>query len=48
MLPARNEKDLEEISDDARRQLEFIFLEKIDDAIAAALEKAGGVSIEAA
>ncbi len=36
MLPARNMKDLEEISPDARRQLEFIPLERIDDAIAAA------------
>ncbi len=38
MLPARNGKDLEEISEDARRQLEFIRLETIDDAVAAALE----------
>jgi ATP-dependent Lon protease len=48
MLPARNKKDLEEISEDARRQLEIIFLERIDDAVAAALEKATGVSTEAA
>ena len=40
MLPARNMKDLEDISEDARRQLEFIPLETIDDAIAAALEPA--------
>ena len=40
MLPARNGKDLEEISEDARRQLEFVLLETIDDAIAAALEPA--------
>ena len=40
MLPARNMKDLEDISPDARRQLEFIPLEKIDDAIEAALEPA--------
>ena len=40
MLPARNMKDLEDISDDARRQLEFIPLERIDDAIEAALEPA--------
>jgi ATP-dependent Lon protease len=38
MLPARNGKDLEDISEDARRQLEFILLETIDDAVAAALE----------
>jgi ATP-dependent Lon protease len=40
LLPARNRKDLDEISEDARRMLEFVFLEKIDDAIAAALEPA--------
>lgn len=38
MLPARNMKDLEEVSEDARRQLEFIPLETIDQAIEAALE----------
>ncbi|HET7714245.1 MAG TPA: endopeptidase La [Bauldia sp.] len=43
LLPARNRKDLEEISEDARRQIEFVFVEKIDDVIDAALEpeKAG-------
>ncbi len=40
MLPARNMKDLEDISPDARRQLEFIPLDRIDDAIEAALEPA--------
>ncbi len=40
MLPARNMKDVEEVSEDARRRLEFIPLETIDDAIAAALEPA--------
>ncbi|MEB2284313.1 MAG: endopeptidase La [Myxococcales bacterium] len=48
MLPARNARDLEEISDDTRRRLEIVFVEKIDDAIAAALEKSGGASTEAA
>jgi ATP-dependent Lon protease len=38
MLPARNRKDTEDISEDARKKLEFIFLETIDDAVAAALE----------
>ena len=37
MLPARNRKDFEEIPDEARRQLEFVWLERVDDAIAAAL-----------
>ena len=40
MLPARNMKDVEEVSEDARNRLEFIPLETIDDAIAAALEPA--------
>jgi ATP-dependent Lon protease len=40
MLPARNMKDLDDISEDARRQIEFIPLDRIDDAIAAALEPA--------
>jgi ATP-dependent Lon protease len=38
MLPARNRKDLEDISDDARAKLEFIWLERVEDAIAAGLE----------
>jgi ATP-dependent Lon protease len=39
LLPARNRKDLEEVSEDARKRLEFIWIEKIEDAITAALEK---------
>jgi ATP-dependent Lon protease len=38
MLPARNRKDLEDVSDEVRRKVEFVFLERVDDAIAAALE----------
>jgi len=38
MMPARNRKDHEEIPEDARRQLEFVWLERAEDAIAAALE----------
>ncbi len=37
LLPARNRKDLEEISEEVRKKLEFVFLERVDD-IAAALE----------
>jgi ATP-dependent Lon protease len=40
LLPARNRKDLEDISDEVRRKLEFVFLERVDDAIAAGLEDA--------
>ncbi len=39
LLPSRNRKDLEEIPEHAREQLEFVWLENIDDALNAALEK---------
>jgi ATP-dependent Lon protease len=38
MLPARNRKDFEDIPEEARRQIEFVWLERVDDAVAAALE----------
>ncbi len=38
MLPARNRKDFDDIPDEARQQLEFVWLERVDDAVAAALE----------
>jgi ATP-dependent Lon protease len=37
MLPARNRRDLEDIPADARSQLEFVWLEKVDDALEVAL-----------
>ncbi|HTT39360.1 MAG TPA: endopeptidase La, partial [Burkholderiales bacterium] len=37
LLPARNQRDLEDIPADARAQLKFVWLETVDDAIAAAL-----------
>jgi len=37
MLPERNKRDLEEIPDDAREQLTFVWLENVDQAIATAL-----------
>jgi ATP-dependent Lon protease len=39
MLPARNRRDLDEIPQDARDKLEFFWLERVDDAIAEALER---------
>jgi ATP-dependent Lon protease len=48
MLPARNRKDYEDIPEEARRQLEFVWLERVDDAIAAALEPAAGATVPAA
>ena len=38
MLPARNRRDYDDIPKDARDKLEFVWLEKVDDAVAAALE----------
>jgi ATP-dependent Lon protease len=38
MLPARNRRDFDEIPQSAREQLDFIWLEHIDDAIEQALE----------
>jgi ATP-dependent Lon protease len=40
MLPARNRRDLEDIPDETRRQLEFIWLEHVEEAVAAGLENA--------
>jgi ATP-dependent Lon protease len=39
MMPARNRKDLEEVSEDVRNKLEFVWLEKVDDAISAGLDE---------
>jgi ATP-dependent Lon protease len=38
MLPARNRRDYEDIPDVARREMEFIWLERVEDAVASALE----------
>jgi len=40
MLPARNRKDYDDIPEEARNDLEFVWLERVDDAVAAALEPA--------
>ncbi len=37
MLPKRNEKDLEDVPAAARQKLEFVYLEKVEDAVAAAI-----------
>ena len=39
MLPARNRRDFDEIPEDARSRLDFIWLEHVDDAVAAVLEE---------
>ena len=40
MLPARNRKDYEDIPPEVRDQLEFIWLEQVEEAVAASLETA--------
>jgi ATP-dependent Lon protease len=40
MLPARNRKDFEDIPEEVRQQLTFTWLERVDDAVASALESA--------
>ncbi|MEW5709365.1 endopeptidase La [Pelomicrobium sp. G1] len=37
LLPARNKRDLEEIPEDARKRLTFVWLETVDDALRAAI-----------
>ena len=40
MLPARNKRDYEEIPDEVRKALEFVWLERVEDAVSAALAAA--------
>jgi ATP-dependent Lon protease len=44
MLPARNRKDLEDIPEETRKALDFIWLERVDEAVAFALEPKAPVS----
>jgi ATP-dependent Lon protease len=37
MLPKRNEKDLQDVPEEARRKLQFVPLETVDDAVKTAL-----------
>ena len=37
MLPARNQRDLEEIPAEARAQLQFVWIESVDQAMATTL-----------
>jgi ATP-dependent Lon protease len=48
MLPARNRRDFEEIPEQVRQALEFIWLERVEQAIAAALEPPKAAAREAA
>jgi ATP-dependent Lon protease len=38
MLPARNRRDYDDIPEIARKQMEFIWLERVEEAVASALE----------
>ena len=38
LLPARNRKDFEDIPDEVRRTMQFVWLETVDDAVRAGLE----------
>jgi ATP-dependent Lon protease len=38
LLPKRNQKDLEDVPEPARNKLKFVWLENIDDALAAAFD----------
>jgi ATP-dependent Lon protease len=39
-LPRRNRRDFEEIPDEVRRTLEFVWLERVEDAVAQGLQPA--------
>lgn len=47
MLLARNRKDFDDVPEEARRELEFIWLERVEEAIAAALESKSASASEA-
>jgi ATP-dependent Lon protease len=42
MLPARNRKDLEDVPESVRRELEFVWMERVEDAVANAIEQPTG------
>jgi ATP-dependent Lon protease len=41
LLPSRNKKDLEDVPEAARKQVRFVWLDRVDDAVLAALVPAG-------
>jgi ATP-dependent Lon protease len=48
MLPARNRRDFDDIPEIARKEMEFVWLERVEEAVAAALEPAKPVAKAAA
>ena len=47
MLPARNARDLDDIPEDAREQLEFVWLKDVDDALSTAIAGYPRIATEA-
>src|SRR5712672_353524 len=47
MLPARNRLDFDEIPQGARDKLQFVWLERVDDAVAEALEQSSPAAVAA-
>jgi len=47
ILPARNRKDFEDIPESARNSMEFVWIERVDEAVEAALESKTTSDIEA-
>ena len=45
MLPARNRRDLEEIPEDVRKQLTFVWLETVDEAVATAIGQPAATTV---
>src|SRR6478609_4517572 len=45
MLPARNRRDFDEIPQGAREKLQFVWLERVDDAITAVLERGDATAL---
>jgi ATP-dependent Lon protease len=42
ILPSRNEKDLEEVPEEVRKEMRFVFVERVDEAVEAALSHRDG------
>lgn len=42
MLPERNKKDLEDVPSDAQQRIKFVWMQTVDDAVAAALDPPKG------
>jgi ATP-dependent Lon protease len=38
MLPARNRRDLDDIPESVRKDLQFVWLERVEDAVAVAID----------